>query len=320
MDIFEQYGVTVYRTTRGRGAYICDTDKGIRLVREFYGREEGLKKQAYITDELEKQGVHTDTFVRSAEGSIVVQDDDYKTYYMKKWFDGRECDAGSITEIIEAVQLLAGLHKVLLKIIPEEGTVNETKEIGLLFRKHIKELNGAKNYLKNKKRKNRFEGEVVESLDYFLEKALYADSLLKEKCSNLPERRICHGSFNHHNIIMCHKDCAAVNFSRAGIGYQVCDLYDFMRKMLEKHEWSMKLGMQMYEEYERARALTEEEKKLLCVLFIFPEKYWKIVNHYYNSNKAWFSDKDMEKLLKVRQQEENRNFFADRFAYNVALW
>lgn len=320
MDIFEQFQVTVYQTVRARGGYICETDKGVRLLREYNGREEGLKKQAYITDLLCQAGMECDSFVRTTEGTLVAQDEDYKTYYMKQWFDGRECDTTSTREIVEAVRLLARLHRTLGTLVIEPEMTNEMRDVTVTFKRHIKELTSARNYLRSKRKKNRFENMVFESIDYYMEKAARSGELLLEKCSELPPQKMCHGSFNHHNVIFCRNGCAAVNFARAGRGCQVTDLYDFMRKMLEKYDWDIKLGMRLFEEYENIRPLSSGEQRLLAVLMLFPEKYWKIVNHYYNSNKAWFSDKDMEKLLKVKKQEEARNFFLEKFAYNIGLW
>lgn len=319
MDIFEQFQVTVYQTTRARGGYICDTNQGMRLVREYNGREEALRKQAYITDELEKRGVCTDTFVRTTEGRIVAQDVDYRSYYMKKWFDGRECDATSVSELTEAARVLAKLHQIMGQIEYEKEYVNESREIRDIFVRRIRELNSVKNYLRSKKKKNSFEEEVQEGIDAFLQKARNAGNILKEQ-EVLPPRLLCHGSYNHHNIIISGRECLVTNFSKAAVGYQVTDLYDFMRKMLEKYDWDIKVGTRLYEAYCSERKLSEEEKRLLMVLFLFPEKYWKIVNHYYNSNKAWFPDKDMEKLKKVQAQEKLRIFFTEKFAYNLGLW
>ena len=44
----------------------------------------------------------------------------------------------------------------------------------------------------------------------------------------------------------------------------------------------------------------------------FPEKFWKISNHYYNSNKAWVSGRDIEKLEKVIEQEAKRLTFLEK--------
>ena len=40
-----------------------------------------------------------------------------------------------------------------------------------------------------------------------------------------------------------------------------------------------------------------------------PEKYWKIVSHYYNTGKSWIPDKDIEKLKIVIRQEDQKERF-----------
>ena len=44
-------------------------------------------------------------------------------------------------------------------------------------------------------------------------------------------------------------------------------------------------------------------------MFSYPEKFWKILNYYFNANKAWIPNKNMEKLkLAVNQNRMRREF------------
>ena len=46
----------------------------------------------------------------------------------------------------------------------------------------------------------------------------------------------------------------------------------------------------------------------------FPEKYYKQVNHYYNTRKTWISAKSLEKLEKAVAQQAQRQAFAETFS------
>jgi len=46
-------------------------------------------------------------------------------------------------------------------------------------------------------------------------------------------------------------------------------------------------------------------------MFSYPEKFWKIINYYFNSNKAWYSEKNEEKLKQLQNQEEIRKKFIE---------
>ena len=45
------------------------------------------------------------------------------------------------------------------------------------------------------------------------------------------------------------------------------------------------------------------------LLFLFPEKFWKQINFYYNGKKSWMSLKNYEKLRKMEEQEQERQKF-----------
>ena len=89
---------------------------------------------------------------------------------------------------------------------------------------------------------------------------------------------------------------ATVNFDRMHINIQVNDLYLFLRKVMEKNSWNVDLGISLVNAYDRERPMSREEKKYLYILMLFPEKFWKIANHYYNTRKSWTCGRNQEKL------------------------
>ena len=89
----------------------------------------------------------------------------------------------------------------------------------------------------------------------------------------------------------------------------VCDLANFIRKILEKYNWNTGLGLEMITAYDNVRKLLPEELTQLYLRLSYPKKYWKIANHYLSSRKAWISGRDIEKLKKVMEQEPQRRQF-----------
>ena len=85
-----------------------------------------------------------------------------------------------------------------------------------------------------------------------------------------------------------------------------------MRKAMEKHEWNLKLGMAMLETYGKVLPLSREDQTCLYYLFLYPEKYWKQINFYYNANKAWIPSRNIEKLKDLEIQQPARNLFLSR--------
>lgn len=105
---------------------------------------------------------------------------------------------------------------------------------------------------------------------------------------------------------------AIIEYNRMHLGIQVSDLYRFMRKVMEKHGWNADLGLSMLESYERVLPIDREEKRCLYYLFLYPEKYWKQLNFYYNANKAWIPGRNIDKLKSLELQEASRRLFLRR--------
>ena len=55
--------------------------------------------------------------------------------------------------------------------------------------------------------------------------------------------------------------------------------------------------------------MISQERENLYIRLSFPEKFWKLANQYYNGNKAWISDKMLEKLeMTVELNQKKREF------------
>ena len=120
---------------------------------------------------------------------------------------------------------------------------------------------------------------------------------------------MCHGDYNYHHVLFLDCGIATTEFGRFRFDFQVNDLYQFARKILEKHDWDAGLGMRMVEAYERIRPLPRLEREILAVRMAYPEKFWKLTNHYYGSRKAWLPARYLQKLELLLQQQDARNNF-----------
>ena len=125
------------------------------------------------------------------------------------------------------------------------------------------------------------------------------------------EGHLIHGAYHQHNVLIGQGQTAAVNFEQFRVDCQVCDLYQFLRKIMEKHNWNQELGMRLIREYNRVQNMSQKEIGLLGFMIAYPEKYWKQVNFYFNNSKSWISEKNIEKIKKAVEQNSVRTAFAD---------
>lgn len=165
-------------------------------------------------------------------------------------------------------------------------------------------------FLRSRKGKTPFERNVLETVDEYLAQGQQA-ALLWEKSEAKPTRQLCHGNYTYHNVLLGTASFAVTGFSSMHTGYRTEDLYYFMRKVLEKNHWSLRLGAKMLETYNRIFPMGQGDWNLLYLMFLYPEKYWKQLNYYYNTRKSWISDRNRDKISMLEQQKDGRNAFLD---------
>ena len=122
---------------------------------------------------------------------------------------------------------------------------------------------------------------------------------------------VCHGDYQYHNILRTEMGNVLINFEKCVRDYPVRDLYLFLRKLLEKNNWSQALGNLLLESYNKERNLTDRDYRQLYYRLAYPEKFWKIVNFYYNTGKAWIPGRNMEKIEKLFAQEREKQLFLE---------
>ena len=330
VSVLENYEIEVLRTWKGRGAMLCESDKGLLILKEYTGPKDKIIFQDALLKSIMEQGFPSvENILKTKEGELIVYDQDRVPYILKTYFEGRECNVRDTKECIQAVKTLAQLHKA--SYMDMRGFPEMEKKAGYKiekeYEKHNRELKKVRKFLKDKSQKTNFEIFLLKHYDYFLDLALEvaeeACLQLKGETGNAPGSAciICHGDYQYHNILMAkgvveEKDSlgmAVINFDKCVKDNPVRDLYLFMRKLLEKGNWPIELGNLLLETYRREREMSDADYAQLYYRFSYPEKFWKIVNFYYNSGKAWIPGRNLEKLEKLLAQEKEKKGFLENY-------
>jgi len=323
--VLEKYDFKVIRTTRVRGAILCDTNHGLKVLKEYKGTQSRLEFEEELLRKIMDKGIiNVDQITPNNQGSLWSTDHDGTKYIVKNWYAGRNPDVGSINDIEESAAILGRLHKVMNSIELENKIYAKPNEITLSeeYRKHTIEIKRARNFIKCKRRKLEFELRVLDCFDQFYQNAM--DAMARLNMSVYPQLirtacdrgTLCHGNYNYHNICLSYEKMGVMNFDKAKVDLQIKDLYNFLRKSMEKNNWSIEMGGKIIEAYNRQRSISPEEMEVLHIMLCYPEKFWKIINYYFNSNKAWISEKNMEKLDTIcnqRQLKENFTLFLNQY-------
>ncbi len=327
LQVLEQYPFTVSGSWRARGAFLLDTSVGRRLIREFSGSAYKLQKEQELLEHLRSCGFPVDRIEPDKEGRLATVYRDYYRFIVKESLSGRECDTRSESEILKASSLLADLHRSMRGVfeVDRENRVRlEGPDLVEEYARHNRGLRKIYGFICKKNRKNEFETAYLSCFPEVMEEACEAEEGLRASCYEelraeaAEEGHLCHGEYVHHNILVDGGRMAVINFEKFSLDVQVNDLYLFLRKIMEKQNYDFRLGGRILKAYEKVRPLSEKERRYLGIRMKYPEKFWKLANFYYNTNKVWIPGKHMEKLEKFLSQREKRVSFSERVLYNIS--
>ncbi|MCM1567964.1 MAG: phosphotransferase [Roseburia sp.] len=320
IGLLEQYEIEVLSTRKGRGAILCDTDRGCLIFKEYQGNEKRLAIQNRLLSQLkERDLVKVEAIIPTREGELQVRDTDGTCYVLKTYREGRECNIYEKAECMEAVRVLARLHEGMeLELLPGEQPAgySQARE----YEKRNRELKKVRKYLQQKSQKTGFEISLLNCYDYFLEQAFsvtegfgaYQAIMDKEACGKSKSgETYSHGDYQYHNILFDGREWFIINFEKCIPDNPIRDLYLLLRKLLEKSNWSLSLGTDLIHAYEKEQPISALSRIDLYYRLAYPEKFWKIVNFYYNSGKAWIPGRNQEKLEKLIAQEQEKKVFLE---------
>lgn len=343
-EVLEQYGIAPVSISRGRGAYFCRTEEGLYKLELFAGSERRLLREHEIKERLFQAGFQNiDRYIEVVETELyrgddmrpglseselhrengilqemaadtLIAADRYRNAYtLRRYYDGRECDLKNEKDVALAVDNLRAFHEVGVKIARDCKIDMQTKAVET-FARHNRELKRVRCFIAKQNHKNDFEMKYLTLFSYFYDRAVKSEEMLRQtKVYDNPLRfGLCHGSYHQHNVLILKQGVATVSFEQFHFDNQLMDLYNFIRKLLEKNHFQYACFVDAIKAYEGTQTLCIQDYAYLYWLFSYPEKFWKLSNHYMNGSKAWIPPKTMEKLEgMVKAEQEKTEFLAE---------
>lgn len=329
LEMLEQYDIDVKNTRKVRDAFLCETEQGLFLLKEMKISERRMTVLEWLGEHLKEQDcANIDWILKNKEGSLFSVSEEGTKYLVKRWFAGKECDVQREKEVLMAVENLTKIHVALKQPVSEErwsrAFVSPGEDLRQEFFRHNREMKKVRTFMRERVGKGEFE---LAYLKHFDTMYAYADAALELlNASNyeelyhksLQEKKMVHGDYNYHNLLIMHTGMATTNFEHISVNVQVTDFYYFLRKVMEKHHWDERLGDKMIECYQRHLPFAKGELEYIAICLAYPEKYWKAANSYYRSRKVWIPAKNLEKLeLVIRQTEEKKQFLNTLFSLRL---
>ncbi len=315
VEVYGAYDLQINQVMRGRGAFVLRTDKGIFQLKALDVNPSRLEAEYEFKESLVELGFDSiDYVVKNQDDQQYTCDRYGNPFVMRRFFLGRECNPTNNQDVIVGVRNLARFHQVGKEAFEKTEKDVHIRIIGD-FKKRNQSIKRVNNYILRQKSKREFETKFLKTFDYFYGQGERCQKEYEGLCQCKNHLGYCHGMYNHHSLIINLDDrpsVGTISFDKFYLGNQMDDLYHYIRKMVEKNDYSFGVLTTILDEYSRINPLTKEDYQYIYINYCYPEKLYKLGNQYMNGSKNWLSPKLLEKMNKFIEDEGKKQLILDR--------
>jgi len=319
-EITQFFDIEVFYFMPIRDILVLSTDNGLKCFKKvdysvetllfIHGGKEHLVSRGFLD-------IDRFNLSKTGEPYVILNDD---IYVLTDWIDARECELENPIELKAATEKLALMHEASYGYtnVPQGARIRD--DLGKLMTRFEKRCNEFLRMRKMaEKRKSMFDYEYLFTYSYYYELAKEAFEKLKNsKYSSLCEearqkRGFIHRDYSYHNILYTQDgDVYIIDFDYLTYDLRVIDITSFMQKVLKRIHWDIKTGESILNWYSNISPLSKDEIELIYIILLFPYRYWKTCNRYYNGKKSWSEKVFTAKLNEVISERE--------FHYDFVKW
>lgn len=313
------YGIRISSIRPNRAGYILDTDKGRKYLRSCQYSESRLIFVQSAKEHLVANGFKTlDTYLLTLGGKPYI-DIDGRLYTITTYIDGRECEFSDDNDAIRAAVALAAMHKASKGFKSKSG-VMVPSDLGKLpenLNKRYEEIIRMRR--KAERERNAFDYIYLDCVDKFIKMAEESLSILEGLeyprlvKKTLMEGVICHHDYSYQNILMKGNTTYIIGFESCMEELRIYDLVNLIRRKMRKCEWDPGKAAMIINAYSKYEPLSRDEIVVMKAMLMFPQKFWRVANRYYNSRRSWAQRNFTSMLEEVIAEYDHHIRFMEQY-------
>lgn len=300
--LFHGYGLKLYNIMRTRRGLIVRTDKGVKELRKTNSDFKTIVFENEVKKHLYNKGFHnTDIYLETQEGMpYFVQND--QCFVLSEYVPVKEIDLEDLETAKKAASTLATIHS-LSQGLTVEGKSNLGR-LTNMCQKRRAELKHIKKWINNQSKYSPVDIIVVKSFDYFFDRTSRTEKILTssayEDITRIAREKgtVCHLNYKGDNVRQKEGSdkLYVTGFEKSAYDCTIWDLAEFIRRQMKNPQCTEKTIDEILKSYTQVLPLGDEEVKVLGAMVLFPAKYFKILNGYYNKRKVCQNDGVRDKL------------------------
>lgn len=308
--LWEGYGLRFRGGTRTRAGLICRTDMGIRELKKPRGSMESLQLAFRVKEQLRKNGFHQiGRMYETLEGEPFYQHDGV-LYILEEPLPAEVLPEDSTEAFVKGADTLGRMHGAVKGLQDEPEKWNRERLTGLYARRRG-EL--AKIRRRNDRRRNydAIDLLLIAQYEQYMSRSREAEELLKKggyasAVDNAAETgAFCHNAYKSEALRQNGEGKLFVgNFDKCSRELPLADLAFYLRRYFKKTAGNEAGVWEMLESYGRHCPFSAGDLLILQGMLLYPEKFLRLVNEYYNRRRACVSPAMQERLAAAVREEE----------------
>ena len=318
--LWEGYGLRFRGGTRTRTGLICRTDQGLRELKKPRGSMESLRLAFDVKEHLRKNGFRqVSRFYRTIEEEPFYLHDGVP-YTLEDVTPGEAMAEEREETFLKGAEILGRMHRAAKGLTSEAAQWNRM-HLPKLYEKRRREL--AKIRHRNDKRRNydAIDLLLIRHYDRFMAQVQEAEELLKKGNYSMAVEQaekagaFCHNAYKGEALRLNERGEIYVgSFDKCSSELPLADLAYYLRRYLKKTEGNVGGVEKMLENYGEHCPLSASDLTILQGMLVYPEKFLRLVNEYYNRRRACVSPAMQERLASAAREEENGRILKDMVA------
>lgn len=322
-EISRLYDLHVKRIYPVKNYYVIETPEGNKVLKKMNFSPERIMFVHGAKEHLYNNGFkYIDRYLctKDEKPFCLINGESYTVAEEVK---GRECDLNKTEDVIRASKTLALLHKASKGYVPPQNCLirDDLGNMPVYFNKRLEEIKRAKKIAQREKGK--FDYLILRYIDYFYE--LGQDAVNKIDRSGYKEvvdrcrkgKSFCHHDYSHCNILCGERETSVINFDFCSFEIKVYDVANLLRRKMRKCNWDVKGAKMIIDAYTSVEPITQEEFDVMKIMLQFPQKFWRVINKYYNSRRSKREKSFMCRFNEVIEEIEYQKKFLKEFVLEV---
>ncbi|WMI81337.1 hypothetical protein [Anaerotignum sp. MB30-C6] len=314
--LWEGYGLRFYSGTRTRTGLVCKTDKGLRELKKARERMNSIRYAHDVKECLYRNGFTViSRFYNTMDGQPCFAKDG-SLYVLEELLPTTPLEEDGKSPFVKGAETLGKMHHCA-KGLESTYFQLDKERLPVQFSKRRVELAKIKRRIQRQSGYDAIDLLVIDNYDTYMEQTLQAEELLqKAEYPVLADKvekdgAFCHHSFKGENLRLGDDGRLFVGgFEGCNSDIPLLDLAAYLKRYMKKTDGDKDGVKEMLAAYQKQNSLEEREKVLLQALTIYPEKFLRLVNEYYNKRRACVSPAMQERLaLAVEEESRARELF-----------